>query len=131
MSSLNVAAPPSSPVEVISTAGNRIWGYLDPIRTVRGLWPHRGLIWQLAWRELRQRYQGSLLGLTWAFLMPLFTLAVYTFVFNVVLQARWNQLGHYRGAAGPGDVALHSDSRRGGGASADRGGEGRRGLGSV
>jgi lipopolysaccharide transport system permease protein len=90
---LNAVAPPTLPVEVISTAGKRLWGYLDPIRTIRGLWRHRGLIWQLAWRELRQRYQGSLLGLAWAFLMPLFHLAVYTFVFNVVLHNKWNQAG--------------------------------------
>jgi lipopolysaccharide transport system permease protein len=93
MPDLDIAETPALPVEIISTTGKSFWGYLDPLRTVRGLWRHRGLIWQLAWRDLRQRYQGSILGLAWAFLMPLFHLAVYTFVFNVVLQARWNQAG--------------------------------------
>jgi lipopolysaccharide transport system permease protein len=93
MPDLDAARSPALPVEVISTTGKSLWGYLDPLRTIDGLWRHRGLIWQLAWRELRQRYQGSVLGLAWAFLMPLFHLAVYTFVFNVVLRARWNQAG--------------------------------------
>lgn len=81
------------PVEVISTAGLSLRQYLNPLRAMRSLWRHRDLIWQLAWRDLRQRYQGSVLGLAWAFLMPLLHLAVYTFVFNVVLRARWDQGG--------------------------------------
>ena len=77
-------------MELISTAGRGFWRCLDPVRAIAGLWRHRDLIWQLAWRELRQRYQGSALGLIWPILMPLLHLAVYTFVFNVVLRARWS-----------------------------------------
>ncbi|WP_320343481.1 ABC transporter permease [Arenimonas caeni] len=40
-------------------------------------------------REVLGRYRGSVLGLAWSFLHPLFMLAVYTFVFSVVFQARW------------------------------------------
>jgi len=44
---------------------------------------------QLIVREIEARYRGSLLGLLWSFLTPLFMLAVFTFVFAVVFRARW------------------------------------------
>lgn len=50
---------------------------------------HRGLILQMAYREVVGRYRGSMMGLLWSFLNPLFMLAVYTFVFSVVFKARW------------------------------------------
>ncbi len=49
----------------------------------------RSLIWQFARREVLSRYRGSLLGLGWSFLTPLLMLAVYTFVFREVFNARW------------------------------------------
>lgn len=54
-----------------------------------GLWRHRQLIWQMTRREVSARYRGSLLGLAWSFLNPMFMLLVYTFVFSVVFKARW------------------------------------------
>jgi lipopolysaccharide transport system permease protein len=53
------------------------------------LWCNRGLILALTKREIVGRYQGSVLGLLWSFLNPVFLLAVYTFVFSVVFKARW------------------------------------------
>jgi lipopolysaccharide transport system permease protein len=55
----------------------------------RSLWRNRQLILQMTKREVVGRYQGSALGLIWTFLNPVFMLAVYTFVFSVVFQARW------------------------------------------
>jgi lipopolysaccharide transport system permease protein len=43
----------------------------------------------LTTRAIEQRYRGSALGVLWSFLTPLFLLAVFTFVFAVVFQARW------------------------------------------
>lgn len=40
-------------------------------------------------REVTGRYRGSMLGLLWSLLNPLFMLAVYTFVFGVVMKSRW------------------------------------------
>ncbi len=54
------------------------------------LWSHRDLIWQLIKREVGQRYRGSYLGVLWSFVVPLMMLGVYTFVFSVVLKARWS-----------------------------------------
>ncbi|WP_236995602.1 ABC transporter permease [Vreelandella populi] len=40
-------------------------------------------------RDVAGRYRGSVLGLFWSFLNPVFMLLVYTFVFSVVFNARW------------------------------------------
>lgn len=52
---------------------------------------HLHLLWQLTRRDISGRYRGSSLGLLWAILAPLMLLAIYTFVFSVVFQARWGQ----------------------------------------
>lgn len=43
-------------------------------------------------REIIGRYRGSVLGILWSLLPPLFMLGVYTFVFSVVFKARWGGL---------------------------------------
>lgn len=52
-------------------------------------WRNRELIIQMVKRELNSRYQGSFLGILWAFIQPLILLVVYTFVFSEVFNARW------------------------------------------
>lgn len=42
---------------------------------------YRGLLGMLAWRDIRVRYKQSLLGVAWAFLMPLIQTAVLVTVF--------------------------------------------------
>lgn len=61
----------------------------SPNAFVAGLWGNRHLIWQLLKRDIAQRYQGSLMGITWSFVTPMVMLAVYTFVFSTVFNARW------------------------------------------
>ncbi|MBU2089477.1 MAG: ABC transporter permease [Alphaproteobacteria bacterium] len=43
----------------------------------------------MAMQEVRSRYSGSVLGIVWSFFNPLLQLAVYTFVFGYIFQARW------------------------------------------
>lgn len=50
---------------------------------------NRGLLWQFSMRNVQARYKGSVLGLVWMFVQPLMMLSVYTFVFSVVLKAKW------------------------------------------
>lgn len=50
---------------------------------------YRHLIWLMVWRDIQGRYRGSLLGVLWTFITPLLMLGIYTFVFTVVFQARW------------------------------------------
>lgn len=51
---------------------------------------HAGLIAELVRREFAGRYQGSLGGILWALIHPLFLLSIYTLVFGVVLKTRWS-----------------------------------------
>ena len=44
------------------------------------------LLRELVRRDLESRYRGSLLGFIWAFVNPLWQLALYTFVFSFILR---------------------------------------------
>lgn len=47
------------------------------------------LVAALTEREVKSKYKGSYLGFLWVLLNPILLLAVYTFVFSVVFNARW------------------------------------------
>ncbi len=66
---------------------------LKPSAIVESFMRNRQLIWQMTKREVTGRYRGSVLGLAWSFFHPLIMLAVYSFVFSFVFQARWNTGG--------------------------------------
>ncbi len=59
---------------------------------VDACWRNRRLMGELVQREVISRYRGSIMGLAWSFFNPLLMLAVYTFVFSVVFQARWGSV---------------------------------------
>jgi len=58
--------------------------------SLKSFWHNRQLIWQMAKREVVGRYRGSIFGLLWSFLNPVFMLTIYTFVFSVVFKAKWS-----------------------------------------
>ncbi|HRK69707.1 MAG TPA: ABC transporter permease, partial [Hyphomonas sp.] len=62
---------------------------INPIRIGVRLLAHRELIWQMARREVGQRYRGSYLGMLWTLITPIAMLLVYTFVFSLVFRSRW------------------------------------------
>lgn len=62
-----------------------------PLAPLARLLAHRALVFQMVRREVAVRYRGSLLGGLWLIIQPLLVLAVYTFVFGIVLEARWPQ----------------------------------------
>lgn len=62
---------------------------IAPSEMFASIWRNRRLIVALTKREVVGRYRGSMLGLLWSFFNPIFMLAVYTFVFSVVFNARW------------------------------------------
>lgn len=66
---------------------------ITPKAMLKSVVQHRRLIMSLARHEIIARYRGSVFGLLWSFLNPVFMLAVYTFVFSVVFQARWGTGG--------------------------------------
>ena len=55
---------------------------------MRALVTHRQLLQDFAWRELRSRYKGSVLGFGWNFAIPLLNLAVFYLLFGVLLGQR-------------------------------------------
>lgn len=64
---------------------------INPLVLSNSMWHNRHLIWQMTKREVVGRYRGSMMGLLWSFFNPIFMLAVYTFAFSVVFQAKWGQ----------------------------------------
>jgi ABC-type polysaccharide/polyol phosphate export permease len=57
-----------------------------PGRMLAALWARRELVGTLAVRDIRARYQQSILGIYWTILNPLVTAAVFTVVFSVIAQ---------------------------------------------
>jgi ABC-type polysaccharide/polyol phosphate export permease len=53
-----------------------------------GLWSYRGLIGQLAQRELKLRYKRSILGWLWTLITPAAMLGAYTLVFGIFLRVQ-------------------------------------------
>ena len=66
---------------------------VSPQAMVTSVWRNRALLKLLISREIVGRYKGSVMGLMWSLFYPLLMLAVYTFVFSVVFQARWGVTG--------------------------------------
>jgi lipopolysaccharide transport system permease protein len=52
------------------------------------LWTNRGLLLLMARRELESRYAGSVIGLMWAYVQPVLTVAAYFLVFDLVFSMR-------------------------------------------
>lgn len=55
------------------------------------LFSHRRLLLHMTLRDLRAKYAGSLMGLFWTVINPLLLLAVFTFIFAVVFEARFGE----------------------------------------
>lgn len=57
---------------------------------IRTLYKNNYLLRQLVKKDIKQRYQGSVLGMLWSFIVPVLMLVIYTFVFSVIFQAKWD-----------------------------------------
>ncbi len=57
------------------------------MQRLRELYQYRTMIASLVRKDLKGRYQGSVLGFLWTFLNPLLQLLVYTLVFSVILKS--------------------------------------------
>ena len=57
------------------------------IETLKSIWEYRTMIYTLVHKDLRGRYQASVLGFLWTFIVPLCQLLVYTVVFSVILRS--------------------------------------------
>lgn len=59
------------------------------LRAFTCLRANKKLIIHLTRRDITMRYRSSILGGVWLFVQPLLLLALYSFVFQAVLRARW------------------------------------------
>ena len=66
---------------------------VGPIDVVRTVYRNRQIVFQMAKRDMIERYRGSMFGFLWSLLNPLFMLVVYTFVFTKVFGAKWPGTG--------------------------------------
>ncbi len=57
---------------------------LAPMNLFRTIHERRELLWNLAARELKQRYRGSVLGFLWTVLTPLFMAVIYLFFLRLL-----------------------------------------------
>ena len=64
----------SRPVTVL--APRRGWHGLG----LHELWSWRELLWAFIWRDIRSRYRQTALGVAWALIRPLTTMAIFAFV---------------------------------------------------
>ena len=56
------------------------------IGTLKEIWEYRTMIRSLVHKDLRGRYQASVLGFLWTFIVPLCQLLIYTVVFSMFLR---------------------------------------------
>jgi len=61
----------------------------SPTELFSSLIRNKDLMLSLIKREIVGRYRGSMIGLFWSFLTPLFMLSVYTLVFGQIFKTRW------------------------------------------
>jgi lipopolysaccharide transport system permease protein len=52
--------------------------------SLREAWSHRELLFFLSWRDVKVRYKQTALGVLWAVIQPLFTMALFTVLFGRV-----------------------------------------------
>ncbi|HBN1876904.1 TPA: ABC transporter permease [Escherichia coli] len=50
---------------------------------------NRHLLYHLTKRDITSKFKGAYAGLIWSFINPLLLLVIYTFVFSVIMKAKW------------------------------------------
>lgn len=58
---------------------------------IREIYDYREMIYSLVKRELRGRYQRSVLGILWTMINPLFQILVYTIIFTFIFPSSINE----------------------------------------
>ncbi|MGI5915782.1 MAG: ABC transporter permease [Anaerolineae bacterium] len=72
---------PTDPYRVVIRA-SRGW----PLLQLGAVWEYRELLYFLVWRDVKVRYKQTALGMFWVVLQPLVSIAMFTFLFGVLLQ---------------------------------------------
>lgn len=83
MPSVNVVNGKQIVVEELDPARRFVRFLIKPFMQT---WHHRDLVQAILYREVRDRFKGSVAGWMWAVIAPLLAIAVYTFAFTTSLQ---------------------------------------------
>jgi lipopolysaccharide transport system permease protein len=62
----------------------------SPLQVFESFWINRELVRRLTVRDVIGRYRGSVIGVVWSLIHPIVMLTVYTFIFGMVLNVRWD-----------------------------------------
>src|SRR5271165_347923 len=54
----------------------------------RDLWRYRELFYFLAWRDILVRYKQTVIGIAWALIRPMLTMAIFVVVFNRIAKMK-------------------------------------------
>jgi len=70
----------------------------NPFSLLKSVMGHSELLIALIKRQVIGRYKGSVFGLFWSFVNPVFMLAIYTFVFSYIFKGKWDVAMDQQGA---------------------------------
>ena len=73
-----VSSTPTAAQPTVVIESNRSWWRLD----FRELWKYHELLYTLCWRDIKARYTQSVIGIGWAVINPLITIAILTIIFG-------------------------------------------------
>ena len=59
---------------------------------IREIFSYRDLLWTLVYRDYKVRYAQTVLGFLWAFIQPLVTLIIFTFIFGKAVKVNTQQI---------------------------------------
>ncbi len=62
------------------------------VKWVVELWRYRELFYFLAWRNVKVRYKQTVLGVVWAVLQPLMTMAIFMVLFSRIVKIPTNEI---------------------------------------
>lgn len=67
---------------IVAQAPSSLIEHTERDNTLREVWSHRELLFFLAWRDVKVRYKQTGLGILWAVMQPLLTMAIFTVIFS-------------------------------------------------
>ena len=74
-------SPPQNPPLVEARLPHPMTEHTRGEGAFQELWSHRELLFFLAWRDVKVRYKQTGLGILWALMQPLLTMAIFTVIF--------------------------------------------------
>lgn len=85
MTAVKDLVTPTTTMQVEAADGHRI--LIEPTSSLfcldlSAVWKHRELLLFLAWRDVKARYAQTMMGIGWALVQPLLSMAIFTVIFS-------------------------------------------------